>query len=171
MSALNLAVCVRPSTHGLGVFTCRHFRRREKIGRLHGDVIHDPAYGSRYAVDLGQDRRLEPAEPFRFLNHSCQPNCELLDLTRPDAGRNEHALYVKALRPIAAGEELTIDYAWSAEAAIVCGCRAAQCRGWIVAADQLPRVLELLELRAPARANRVTFTTPPHAPALTPQTS
>ena len=142
MSALVLSVCVRPATYGLGVFACRQIRRRETVGRVRGNVVHDAAYGSPYCIDLGDGRRLEPDEPFRCLNHSCQPNCELLDLTPGDASRNQYDLFVKALRPIAAGEELTIDYAWSAEAAIVCGCRAANCRGWIVAAEQLPRVLE-----------------------------
>jgi hypothetical protein len=140
MSTLVLAVRVGAAKYGQGVFACRQIRRREKIGRVRGHVIHNPRYGSEYAIDLG-GRLLEPSEPFRYLNHSCQPNCELLNFTPPDAARNEYVIYLKALRHIAPGEELTIDYAWSAEAAVPCGCGAPECRRWIVSVDQLPLVL------------------------------
>ena len=38
------------------------------------------------------------------------------------------------------GDELTIDYAWEAEAAIPCLCAAENCRGWIVAIEELHHV-------------------------------
>jgi hypothetical protein len=135
-----LWVRIGPAPYGLGVFACRRFRRNEKIGRVYGEVVHDYRNGSEYAVDLGNNRLLEPDEPFRYLNHSCQPNCELLNYTPDNARHDAHEVYLKALRPIAAGEELTIDYAWSAEVAIPCGCRAERCRGWIVSVEQLPRM-------------------------------
>jgi hypothetical protein len=46
------------------------------------------------------------------------------------------------LRTIEPGEELTIDYAWPAEAAIPCACGAAGCRCWIVAAEELRVVMQ-----------------------------
>ena len=84
---------------------------------------------------------LEPGAPFRFLNHSCEPNCELINYTPDDAAPHEYEVYVCAMRKIKEGEQLTIDYAWAAEAAIRCGCQAKTCRGWIVSADQLEEVL------------------------------
>lgn len=42
----------------------------------------------------------KPVEGIDFINHSCSPNC------RADAG----SLVVETLRPIAAGEELTLNY-------------------------------------------------------------
>jgi len=36
---------------------------------------------------------------------------------------------------IAPGEQLTIDYAWPAWAAVPCACGAPECRGWIVAKE------------------------------------
>ncbi len=42
----------------------------------------------------------------RFINHSCEPNCE----TQKWVVRGELAIGLFALRDIAAGEELTFDY-------------------------------------------------------------
>jgi hypothetical protein len=47
---------------------------------------------------------------------------------------------VETLRSIVAGEELTIDYGWPAEQAIPCGCGAEDCRGWVVAEEELHRL-------------------------------
>lgn len=40
------------------------------------------------------------------------------------------------------GQELTIDYNWPAIFAIPCACRSAQCRGWIVAPQDLPQLID-----------------------------
>jgi len=134
-----LSVRVAPSTHGDGVYACLPFKRGQWIGRIYGDVVPGDQ-GSEYVIDLGHDELLEPGPPFRFLNHSCEPNCELLNLTEERRRGREYEVYVRAIRPIQEGEELTIDYAWHADAAIRCGCRSAQCRGWIVSEDQLEEV-------------------------------
>jgi hypothetical protein len=139
MQLLMLSVRVAPSTYGDGVFACQAFKAGQWIGRVYGEVLPGDE-GSEYAIDLGEDRLLEPGPPFRFLNHSCEPNCELLNLTDDDARGQEHEVYVRAIRPISAGDELTIDYAWHADAAIRCGCRSERCRGWIVSEDQLDAV-------------------------------
>jgi len=49
---------------------------------------------------------------------------------------------VDTLREITMSEQLTIDYGWSADSAIRCGCGAQNCRGWVVAADELHLVSE-----------------------------
>jgi hypothetical protein len=71
----------------------------------------------------------------RFINHSCEPNCEV----RPDR-------QVVTVRAVAAGEELTHDYEWADAEAVarypahyfwdprwsfVCRCGATACRGVI----------------------------------------
>lgn len=140
MPVLLLSVRVAPAAYGEGVFACRAFKRRQRIGRVYGEVVGGEE-GSEYAIDLGDDRLLEPGPPFRFLNHSCDPNCELLNYTPDGVPPHEYEVYVQAVRPISAGEQLTIDYAWAADVAIRCGCRSERCRGWIVSVDQLPQVL------------------------------
>ena len=73
------SVRVGPSPHGMGVFSLRLFATGEVIGPIQGGCMDDPAYSSDYCMELG-DRGLEPAPPFRYLNHSCQPNCPLRHL-------------------------------------------------------------------------------------------
>ena len=56
------------------------------------------------------DRRaLEPDPPFRFLNHSCDPNCEIV---REEKGPDAPRLIVVTLAPLRRGAQLTIDYGW-----------------------------------------------------------
>jgi hypothetical protein len=129
---------LRETRVGLGVFTRQRFRRCQIIGDVCGPAFFDDRYDSSYCMELGPGRVLEPQGTFRYLNHSCSPNCELFyyEPERDDTDLPDR-IWLKALRAIAAGEELTIDYGWPAERAIPCMCGAAQCRGWIVAADQL----------------------------------
>src|SRR5574341_1450665 len=72
-----------------------------------------------FSGDLGQDRALEPDPPFRFVNHSCQPNCGLGGFIAWDeqTSRSDYVMYLEALVAIAPGEQLTIDYAWPAGSA------------------------------------------------------
>jgi hypothetical protein len=128
------------NTHvGLGVFTRQSFRRCQIIGDVCGQIVNNSIYDSPFCMELGPDRALEPVGVFRYLNHSCDPNCELF-YYEPSIGEDDREppdrLWLASLRPIAIGEELTIDYAWPAERAIPCLCGAANCRGWIVAAEE-----------------------------------
>jgi hypothetical protein len=66
-------------------------------------------------------------------------NCELTGRTWWDenGGALRHDTWLTALNDISRGDELTIDYAWPATSAIPYLYGSAQCRGWIVARDQL----------------------------------
>jgi hypothetical protein len=131
---------VGPSRHGLGAFALRPFTPGEYLGPIPGEIIEDPDYGSDYGIELG-DKTLEPAAPFRFLNHSCQPNCELVITDEEEDGTpSELSVWLEILREIAPGEQMTIDYAWPADFAIPCQCGTATCRGWIVSADRLGEI-------------------------------
>lgn len=81
---------------------------------------------------LDDERDLDgnaPSNPARFLNHSCQPNCEAL----LEQGR----IWIMSLRQIRAGEELTFNYGYDLEdyRQYPCSCRAAGCVGYIVAEE------------------------------------
>jgi len=127
---------------GKGVFARRRYEAGEVIGEVEGTVIDDANYGSDYCLDLGENRSLEPEPPFRYLNHSCDPNClwEWYDLPRKKRTSERRRVFVLAINDIDVGEELTIDYGWPATNAIPCRCHAANCRGWIVAEDELDQV-------------------------------
>ena len=127
---------------GRGVYAGRKHCFEEVIGEVAGTHIDDAGYGSDYCMDLGEAGTLEPDAPFRFMNHSCEPNCALEwhDLTAPGESAPRRRLFVVALDDIARGEQLTIDYGWPASRALRCRCQAAACRGWVVAAGELDRL-------------------------------
>jgi hypothetical protein len=93
-------------------------------------------------MDLGGNRSLEPIAPFRYVNHSCDPNAELVGVEHFRHGPTGQ-LMLEACRDIATGEEIAIDYAWRAEDAIPCHCSSQNCRGWIVALEELRNIDEL----------------------------
>lgn len=124
---------------GTGVFAQRAFPEEAVIGEIEGELIDDPNAGGDYVLSLGDRWSLEPAAPFRFLNHSCEPNCEFdyWDIEDPITGESFPHAFLISLREIQPGEQLTIDYNWPASYAIPCKCGAASCRGWIVVEDEL----------------------------------
>lgn len=126
------AVEAGPAKHGKGLFAKKRFRPGQVIGELTGKFINDPEYGSDYCIDLGDDCSLEPGEPWRYLNHCCEPNCKLYLVYEDDDPLEERAVVLETLRNVQPGAELTIDYEWPAENAIPCGCGSDKCRGWIV---------------------------------------
>jgi uncharacterized protein len=127
---------------GRAVYARRQFRKGQKIGEIRGKVIDDPDHSSCYGIDLGPSRQLEPIAPFRFLNHSCEPNCEIA-YSEDDGEENSNLrLWVQAVSTIRLGDELVIDYGWPAQDAIECGCGANSCRGWVVSVKELPKLLK-----------------------------
>lgn len=144
MSTANPWVMVGKVTFGKGVFAKRAIPKGTDIGQMTGKVIEDPEYSSAYCVDLGDSLSLEPRAPFRYLNHRCEPNCSLhlLSVEYEDGSPAPSEVHIEALCDIPEGTELTIDYQWSADGAIKCLCGADQCRGWVVAAEELPQLLK-----------------------------
>ena len=131
---------------GRGIVARRPLRADQLVMRITGRVIDDPTYSSRYCIDLGEGYSLEPDPPGAFLNHSCDPNCELID-----GDDDDDRIELRAKRDVAVGQELTIDYAWDAEAEpYLCACGSQDCRKYIVDAMELPKLLATLRERAAA---------------------
>lgn len=132
---------VGAAKYGLGVFATGSFAADHSVGQVHGHIICDPHYGSDYCIDLVGTCSLEPVAPFRYLNHSCSPNCQLVQYDVEDDDQVVGAeIWLETIRPISENEQLTIDYAWPASAAIQCGCDSPNCRGWIVAEEELDQL-------------------------------
>ncbi|HLX23513.1 MAG TPA: SET domain-containing protein-lysine N-methyltransferase [Usitatibacter sp.] len=128
------ALEVRPSAIvGRGLYAGTRIARRSKIGEFEGEVVglresRRRAAGRRivaiveldgFALDATRSKR-----GFRFINHSCTPNTFM----RCTATRAE----VFALRDIARGEELTLDYGRSHhEGTLPCRCGTPHCRGFL----------------------------------------
>ena len=128
-------VLVATTGIGRGVFARRRLSVGLVVGEIRGQVLDGHPEDAQYCMELGSGRILEPISPFRFLNHSCDPNCELFYWE--DDPRQEDRLWLQTIRPIDAGEQLLIDYCWPADAAIPCQCGAPNCRGWIDDPEEL----------------------------------
>jgi hypothetical protein len=118
---------------GRGLFAGCAIAGRAKIGEFEGEVVsiaeaRRRAARLRVVAIVELDRKAIDARGmrtgFRYINHSCAPNTFL----RRTRSRAEFY----ALRPIAKGEELTVDYGLSHhEGRLRCRCGATRCRGWI----------------------------------------
>ncbi|HVX15637.1 MAG TPA: SET domain-containing protein-lysine N-methyltransferase [Pirellulales bacterium] len=137
---------MRRSRVGLGVFARRFYAEGEIIGEILGTVIDEPDYSSRYCYSMGDDRSLEPDAPFKFLNHSCEPNSrfEWFDIKTRDGTSADRRVFVLAQEVIRPSAEITVDYRWPAPMAIRCRCGAPSCRGWVIDEDDLPDFLAAL---------------------------
>lgn len=134
-------------THvGRGVFARRRLKADMVLGEILGEILDDHPEDSSYVMELPSCKLLEPAAPLRFLNHSCDPNCEIFYWEAEPGTVQEDRLWLQTIRPIEPGEELLIDYSWPADAAIPCRCGATGCRGWICD----PAEMHLVENQADA---------------------
>jgi SET domain-containing protein len=137
----------RSGVHGKGVFAVQDLAEGETLIEYVGEVIpwpealrrhpHDPAQPNHTFYFHIDDGRVIDAKvggnSSRWINHSCQPNCE--------ADEASGRVFIKALRNIAAGEELFYDYGLVIDARYTkklladypCWCGAGNCRGTLLA--------------------------------------
>ena len=151
-ASLSQFVRVGPTHVGRGVFARRRLAADTVIGEILGTHLDDHPEDSSYVMELPSHKLLDPAEPLRFMNHSCDPNCEIFYWEADSGEVQEDRLWLQTIRPIEAGEELLIDYAWPADAAIPCRCGAATCRGWICDPAELDQLRDRQPLPAGDRA-------------------
>ena len=140
MQAMRLAyqkyeVCVRRSAiDGQGVFAAEPIAAHRKVGEIRGESVSvDDAriratrherimiveVSSRRAIDFSKS-----SDAMRYTNHSCAPNARLCIAQ----GRVEFY----ALRCIAPGEEITVNYGETHhEGKLACRCGAPGCAGWL----------------------------------------
>ncbi len=114
--------------NGTGLHTSKKIARGSRIGNIVGEVIivkKWTPYLSKISpnwIGIGRYSWINTKNsPFKFINHSCEPNTYIL-------GKRTFI----ALKPIQAGEELTMDYSFT-EAdkgweISKCGCGSKQCR-------------------------------------------
>ena len=127
------AIDIGPSPiDGQGAFAAEPIPPRVKIGEIRGESITVAEariratrvervmiveLSPRKAIDFSRSR-----DPMRFTNHSCRPNARL-------AIRNGRVEFY-ALRSIAPGEEVTVDYGDTHhEGRLACRCGSPGCRG------------------------------------------
>ena len=127
------AVSVAPSRiDGHGAFAAEPIPARRKIGEIRGESISVREARRRakgqariMIVEVSERRAIDASasgDPLRYTNHSCAPNASL----RLRQGRVE----IYAMRDIAAGEEVLVDYGESHhEGRLRCRCGAPGCVG------------------------------------------
>lgn len=106
--------------NGFGLFANRSFAASESICQLQGALKRRPDKSLPNWIGIGPELWVNPALPLQHINHSCAANVAF--------GRHRR-LY--ALRDIAVGEEITLDYSTTEadpEWSMACSCRAANCR-------------------------------------------
>ncbi|MEM9588031.1 MAG: SET domain-containing protein [Planctomycetota bacterium] len=123
---------------GRGVFAMRQFEPGEFVMEITGQLLRQKDYeGSTYVMELDSTWYVEPGIPGAFINHSCSPNCELIQVS-------DFSLGLVAICNIEEGSELSFDYQWEAyDWTPKCLCGSRNCRGWVVAASDLKKMKKL----------------------------
>jgi uncharacterized protein len=133
----------RSRVHGRGVFALRRIRKGTRVIEYLGDRLSHRQADQRYehkhisdnhtflfivdrsvVIDGGVN-----GNDARFINHSCDPNCESLI--------DDRRVFIEAIRTIRPGEELTYDYQIGRDRSdpanideiFACQCGAEKCRG------------------------------------------
>jgi len=133
--------------HGLGVFTTKRIRAGRVLIAYLGQALSKAEVRARYTDDdvddphtllfhLGGNRYIDASvggNDARFINHSCDPNCESL--------MSDGAIWIRAIKNIQPRVELTYDYSLEIErhasrarrSRYSCRCGASKCRGTMLA--------------------------------------
>jgi uncharacterized protein len=133
----------RSGVHGKGVYALQPLAEGQTVIEYTGEVIRwkealrrhpanpdDPNHtfffhlDDKHVIDAGVG-----GNAARWINHACDPNCE--------ADEQDGRVFIKALRPIAPGEELFYDYGLTIDEKYTkklkreyaCRCGARECRG------------------------------------------
>ena len=142
------------SIHGNGVFARRRISAGDRIIEYKGERIAWPEAVRRaeakggplnhtYFFTLADGRVIDggaQGNEARFINHSCEPNCEAME--HPDG-----SVHIYALMDIERGEELRYNYALIYEGrhtaavkrAFACHCGADSCSGIMLAPKRRSR--------------------------------
>lgn len=131
----DVAVTLRRSRiDGYGVFAQQAIREGQRLGQLTGESItvaearrRAQGGGRLMLVELSPARAIDASrsqDALRFTNHSCAPNARI----QVEDGEVQFL----AIRDIADGEELTVDYGLTHhEGRLACQCGAPGCRHWL----------------------------------------
>jgi SET domain-containing protein len=114
--------------HGRGLLSRKSYRKGDLIGTIKGEKVivrgNFPNKLKRKSMDwigVGRYTWIDTTNsPFKYINHSCNPNSAVVT-----------KLTVRALKDIAIGEEITMDYSLTEadpEWSILCTCGEKNCR-------------------------------------------
>lgn len=128
-----MGIIIRSSAiHAAGCYTTSAIRKGARVAEYFGHKMTKDQADERYEASpitylfgLGDGSMvIDGHSAAMFINHSCSPNCE----TEEIRGR----VWIKAIRDIAAGEEITYDYCLydgADDDHAHCNCGTRKCRG------------------------------------------
>ena len=133
----------RSKVHGRGAFALKQIRKGTRIIEYMGDRITHRQADDRYEDKSDRDNHTflfivdrgividggVNGNDARFINHSCDPNCESVI--------EDRRVFIEAVRAIKPGDELTYDYQIGrdkndppdVDEVFSCRCGATSCRG------------------------------------------
>ena len=137
-----MALIIRSSSiHAAGCYTTAPIRKGVRVAEYTGPRLTkdqaDEAYENSsitYLFGLGNGEIVIDGHSMAmFINHSCDPNCETTE--------ENDRIWIKSIRKIAAGEEITYDYCLydGADDEAICNCGAKTCRGTMYSPKELRR--------------------------------
>ena len=144
----NLCHLGRSMIQGLGMYASRDVEKGTMIIEYIGLLIRSEVAEVRekqydrmnlgiYMFRLDDDWVIDATVhggPARFINHSCDPNCQAeLVVFDKSSERKEKRIIITSVRRIASGEELTYDYKidFENDDKIPCNCGSSSCRKWM----------------------------------------
>jgi hypothetical protein len=142
--ASKLSIDVRPVRNGLGIVTAKPLRRGATIVAIEGKIVTADEVWRYWKIDsrlaencfrYDEEHYLDPdGELGQYANHSCNPNSGIIKKGRQ--------LFLKAIAPIASGEEVTHDYSTLLGAddcwKMRCNCGESNCRSVVGNIAKLP---------------------------------
>jgi uncharacterized protein len=117
---------------GKGLFAAQDIKKGTRIIQYIGERISKEesvrrlSEGNAYIFDFNDRYNIDGKtlkNKARYINHSCDPNCE--------AHITKRTIWIVALRDITAGEELSYNYGYDAKQ-YRCQCGAKNCCGYIL---------------------------------------
>jgi SET domain-containing protein len=137
-----MSLIIRSSAiHAAGCYTTASIRKGARVAEYTGHRLskdeadqiyeHSPI---TYLFGLGDGSVVIDGHCMAmFINHSCDANCE----TSEERGR----VWIKAIRKISVGEEITYDYCLydGGDDEARCNCGAANCRGTMYSKEEIRR--------------------------------
>lgn len=140
----------RSGIHGRGIFAAIDLAPGQRIIEYKGrrithaqaDTLYDDSLDTghtflftlndKYIVDANQQ-----GNSARWINHSCAPNCEAMIHVDIHGDEKRDKVYIEAIKPIKAGQELTYNYGIVLEVphtrrmkeVWACRCGARNCTG------------------------------------------
>ena len=137
-----MGIIIRSSTiHAAGCYATTPIRKGARVAEYTGPRLNKDEADTRYdeapityLFGLGDGTVVIDGHCMAmFINHSCDPNCE----THEEKGR----VWIKAIRKIDAGEEITYDYCLydGEDDEAACNCGAKKCRGTMYSREEVRR--------------------------------